>query len=60
MPGIRGANGDVPLAVKMNAAYQAQVLRESSTVIAKAIKDQGVKVASASYDLGTGKVTLGN
>jgi carbonic anhydrase len=60
MPGIRGANGDVPLAVKMNAAYQAQVLRESSTVIAKAIKDQGAKVASASYDLGTGKVTLGN
>src|SRR5271155_3800080 len=56
MPGIRGAKGDVPLAVKMNAAYQAQVLRESSTVIAKAIKDQGVKVASASYDLGTGKV----
>ncbi len=60
MPGIRGAKGDVPLAVKMNAAYQAQVLRESSTVIAKAIKDQGVKVASASYDLGTGKVTLGD
>jgi carbonic anhydrase len=60
MPGIREAKGDVPLAVKMNAAYQAQVMRESSTVIAKAIKDQGVKVASASYDLGTGKVTLGN
>jgi carbonic anhydrase len=60
MPGIRGAKGDVPLAVKMNAAYQAKVLGESSTVIAKAIKDQGLKVASASYDLGTGKVTLGD
>jgi carbonic anhydrase len=60
MPGIREAKGDVPLAVKMNAAYQAKVLGESSTVIAKAIKDQGLKVASASYDLGTGKVTLGN
>jgi carbonic anhydrase len=60
MPGIGGAKGDVPLAVKMNAAYQAQVLRESSTVIAKAIKENGVKVASASYDLGTGKVTLGD
>ena len=60
MPGIRGAKGDVPLAVKMNAAYQAQVLRESSTVIAKAIKDGGVKVASASYDLGTGRVMLGD
>jgi hypothetical protein len=28
-------------------------------VIAKAIKDDGVKVVSGSYDLGTGKVTLG-
>src|SRR5271156_6797757 len=34
IPGIRGARGDVPLAVKMNAAYQARMLRESSTVIA--------------------------
>jgi carbonic anhydrase len=60
MPGIREAKGDVPLAVKMNAAYQAQVLRESSTVIAKAIKENGVKVVSASYDLGSGRVTLGD
>ena len=59
IPAIAGAKGDVPLAVKMNAAYQAQLLRESSTVIAKAIKDDGVKVVSGSYDLGTGKVTLG-
>ena len=60
MPGIREAKGDVPLAVKMNAAYQAKVLGESSTVIAKAIKDAGLKVASGSYDLGTGRVTLQN
>jgi carbonic anhydrase len=60
IPGIAGANGDVPLAVKMNAAYQAKLLAESSTVIAKAIKDDGVKVASGVYDLGTGKVTLGS
>jgi carbonic anhydrase len=60
MPAIREAKGDVPLAVKMNAAYQAQVLRESSTVIAKAIKSEGLKVASGSYDLGTGRVTLGD
>jgi carbonic anhydrase len=60
MPGIVGANGNVPLAVKMNAAYQAKLLGESSTVIAKAIKDDGVKVASGTYDLGTGKVTLGD
>jgi carbonic anhydrase len=60
MPGIRGANGDVPLAVKMNAAYQARVLREASTVIAKAIKVDGVKVTSGSYDLETGRVVLGD
>ena len=60
MPAIREAKGDVPLAVKMNAAYQAQILRESSTVIAKAIKSEGLNVASGSYDLGTGRVTLGD
>ena len=60
IPAIKGANGDVPLAVKMNAAYQAQVLRESSTVIAKAIKQDGLKVTSGSYDLGSGRVTLGD
>jgi len=60
IPGIAGAKGDMPLAVKRNAAYQAQLLRESSTVIAKAIKDNGVKVASGVYDLGSGRVTLGD
>ncbi len=59
MPAIAGAKGDIPLAVKMNAAYQAKLLAESSTVIAKAIKDDGVKVVSGSYDLATGRVTLG-
>ena len=42
------------------AAYQAQLLRESSTVIAKAIKDDGVKVVGGVYDLGSGRVTLGD
>jgi carbonic anhydrase len=60
MPGIKGAKGDVPLAAKMNAVYQAQVLRESSTVIAKAIKNDALKVVSGSYDLETGRVTLGD
>jgi carbonic anhydrase len=60
MPGIAEAKGDVALAVKMNAAYQAKLLAESSTVIAKAIKEDGVKVANGSYDLGSGRVTLGD
>jgi carbonic anhydrase len=58
MPGIKDAHGDVALTVKMNAAFQAKLLRESSTVIAKAIKDDGVKVVGGSYDLASGRVTL--
>jgi carbonic anhydrase len=59
MPAIAEAKGDLTLAVKRNAAFQAKLLSESSTVIAKAIKENGIKVASGSYDLGSGKVTLG-
>jgi carbonic anhydrase len=60
IPAIAGAKGDVSLAVKMNSAYQAKLLAESSTVIAKAMKEDGIKVASGNYDLGSGKVTLGD
>ena len=56
MPGIADAKGDIPLAIKMNAAYQAQLLSKSSTVIAKAIHEGSVKVVSAVYDLASGKV----
>lgn len=55
IPAIAGCNGDMAVAVKMNEAYQAKILSESSTVIAKAIKEDGLKVVSANYD----KVTLG-
>lgn len=57
MPGIRDANGDVAHAVKLNAGFQARLLAESSTVISKAVKENGVKVAAGVYDLGTGRVT---
>lgn len=57
MPAIREIE-DVEAAVKANARFQAQLLRESSTVIAKAIKDDGVRVAAGYYDLGTGRVTV--
>lgn len=58
MPGIRDAHGDVDVAVKTNAAFQTRLLRESSTVIAKAVNENGVKVVGGVYDLGTGRVTL--
>ncbi|MGD0445315.1 MAG: carbonic anhydrase [Edaphobacter sp.] len=58
MPGVRDAHGDVAAAVKANVIFQTRLLGESSTVIAKAVKDQGVKVAGGVYDLGTGRVTI--
>jgi carbonic anhydrase len=58
MPGISSAHEDVAMAVRLNAAYQAKLLRESSTVIAKATKENGLKVAGGSYDLATGRVTI--
>jgi carbonic anhydrase len=58
MPGIRDAHGDVAAAVKSNVAFQTRLLKESSTVIAKAVKDGAVKIAGGVYDLGTGKVTV--
>ncbi|MEI9980597.1 MAG: carbonic anhydrase [Edaphobacter sp.] len=56
MPGTQDANGDVGKAVGLNAAFQARLLRESSTVIAKAVKENKVKVGAGVYDLGTGRV----
>ena len=54
MPAIKG-HDDVTAAVKANAKFQAQLLRESSTVIAKGVKEGGVKVVAGYYDLGTGR-----
>lgn len=56
MPAFKDIHSDVAAAVKANALFQAQLLRESSTVIAKAITDDGVKVVAGYYDLATGKV----
>ena len=57
MPAIREIE-DIESAVKANARFQAQLLRESSTVIAKAIKDDQVRVAAGYYDLGSGRVIM--
>lgn len=58
MPAIKDSHNDIAGAVKANAKFQAQLLRESSTVIAKAMKDDGVKVISGYYDLATGRVAM--
>jgi carbonic anhydrase len=57
MPAIREI-GDVDTAVKANARAQAQLLRESSTVVAKAVKDGRLAVAAGYYDLKAGVVEV--
>jgi carbonic anhydrase len=57
MPALKSSQ-DIAAAVKANAAFQARLLRESSTVIARGIKEGGVKVEAGYYDLATGRVTL--
>lgn len=57
MPAI-GNEHDVTAAVKANARFQAQLLGESSTVVAKAVKDGALKVVAGYYDLASGRVTL--
>ncbi len=57
-PGVDQGGHDLAAATKANAAVQAKLLSESSTVIAGMVKAGTVKVAAGYYDLGTGSVTL--
>jgi len=58
MPGVREAHGDVVQAVKANVVFQTRLVRESSTLIAKATKESGVKVSGGVYDLENGRVNI--
>ena len=57
-PAVNQANGDLDAAIGANARIQAQLLRESSTVVAGLVKDGKIKVVAAVYDLASGKVKL--
>ena len=57
-PAVNQANGDLDQAIAANARIQAQLLRESSTVVADLVKEGKLKVVAAVYDLGSGKVNL--
>ena len=57
-PAVTQAAGNVVNAIEANARMQAELLRNSSTVIRQASAAGTVKVAAGVYDLGTGKVTL--
>jgi carbonic anhydrase len=57
-PAVAQSGGEVGKAIKLNASYQADLLRASSTVIKGAVEQGGLKVQAAVYDLATGKVAL--
>ncbi len=57
-PAVNHANGDLDAAIAANAQIQAQLLRESSPVIAGLVQDGKIKVVAAVYDLASGKVNL--
>jgi carbonic anhydrase len=57
-PAIDQAGPSLEMATKANAKIQAALLREASTVIAGAVKEGKLQVVAASYDIGTGAVTL--
>ena len=58
-PGVARSGGSIEKAIEANARIQAELLRTSSPVIRDAIKAGELKVEAATYDLATGKVTLG-
>lgn len=57
-PAVAQSGGDVDKATKLNAGYQADLLRASSTVIKGAVEEGSLKIQAAVYDLLTGKVTM--
>ena len=57
-PAVDAAHGDVEGSIKANARIQAKLLRDSSPVIADAIKAGSLQVVAAYYDLASGKVAL--
>ena len=56
-PAARVAAGNVELAVVENVRNQAQILAESSPVIARLVRDGRLIVVGGVYDLQTGRVT---
>jgi len=57
-PAVTQAGTDLEAAIKANAKIQAELLRDSSTVISNLIKEGKLKVAAGYYDLATGNVEV--
>jgi carbonic anhydrase len=57
-PAVNMAGNDLRAATEANARIQAQLLKESSPVLAGLAKEGKLSVVAAFYDVETGKVTL--
>lgn len=57
-PAVTQAGTNLEAAIKANAKIQADLLRNSSTVISSLIKEGKLKVAAGYYDLATGAVEV--
>ncbi|MBV9378703.1 MAG: carbonic anhydrase [Alphaproteobacteria bacterium] len=57
-PAVDQAGDNLDAAVRANARIQASLLRQSSPVLAEAIKKKQLKIVAAFYDLATGRVSL--
>ncbi len=57
-PAIDRAGSDIEAAIRVNAQIQAGLLETASPLIAGLLKEGGIKVVAAYYDLATGKVSL--
>ena len=57
-PAVEKSGGNLDQAIGLNAEYQAELLRTSSTVVRDALKGGKVKVESGVYDLASGKVRV--
>ena len=56
---VQQSQGNLDKAIAANAKIQADLLRNSSTVIRDAVKNGKLELAAGVYNLQTGKVTLG-
>jgi carbonic anhydrase len=57
-PAVNQAGADLKAATEANAKIQAQLLKESSPLLAGLIKDGKLAIVSAFFDVASGKVTL--
>jgi carbonic anhydrase len=57
-PAVAKSDGNIDKATEINATFQADLLRSSSTVIRDAAKAKQLKITAGVYDLATGKVRL--